>query len=657
MPDEKTTTRPRCLPVGAEPSDGGVSFRVWAPERKSVAVVLKEGGEHPLQPEDGGYFSGWVTEARAGSNYRFRLDAENPLYPDPATRFQPEGVHGPSEVVDPLAYRWGDASWPGVKLKGQVVYELHIGTFTPEGTYASAAEKLPHLRDVGITLIEMMPVSEFPGRFGWGYDGVDLFAPTRLYGSPDDLRRFVDAAHRLGIGVILDVVYNHFGPDGNYLRSFSPYYFSDQPGNEWGDAINFDGHQSGPVREFFITNAAYWIEEFHFDGLRLDATQAIHDESERHILADIVAACRRAACGRSVLVVGENEPQHTILVRPTEEGGYGLDALWNDDFHHSAIVAATGRREAYYFDFSGNPQELISSAKHGSLFQGQVYSWQQKRRGSAGLDLDPARWVTFLENHDQVANTAWGSRFAFRTTPGRARTITALLLLMPGTPMLFQGQEFWSRSPFLYFADHHGDLAKAVAKGRRGFLSQFASIANPAIQAQLPVPNDPATFEACRIDWSECERNGAALRLTRDLIRLRRETAAFAGQHPRSVDGAVLGPEAFLLRFFAAEGGDRLLIVNLGRDLQLQSIADPLAAPPAETVWRTAWSSEHPDYGGAGTGPVETQGGWLLAGHAAVVLAPVSHANATGEELPPAPVNPDVAKERERSRQRAARQS
>ncbi|WP_046862640.1 malto-oligosyltrehalose trehalohydrolase [Microvirga massiliensis] len=611
----------RRYPIGAEPTENGTSFRVWAPSRDTVAVVLEDGTEHPLDREPTGHFSGVVPNARTGTPYRFRLDTDETLYPDPASRFQPDGPHGPSQVLDSTRYAWRDGNWRGAKLQGQVIYEMHVGTFTPEGTWTAAIDKLPNLKGIGITLIEMMPVNDFPGRFGWGYDGVDLFAPTGRYGSPDDLRAFVDAAHQFGIGVILDVVYNHFGPDGNYLAQFTPDYFTDRYENEWGAAINFDGPNAEGVREFFISNARYWIDEFHFDGLRLDATQSIHDSSQKHIITELTRAAREAASGREIIVIGENEPQLTDLVRPSEKGGYGLDALWNDDFHHSAMVALTGRRQAYYTDHAGAPQEFISSAKYGYLFQGQIYSWQGKRRGTPGLDIPPAHFVNFVQNHDQIANSGRGRRFHQRTSPGRARAMTALMLLLPGTPMLFQGQEFWASTPFLYFADHKPELGRLVRKGREEFLSQFPNIASEEMSEHLADPRSPETFESCRLDWAEFDRNVEAVALHRDLLKLRRDHSAFARQRPGALDGAVLGSEAFVLRFFGDAGDDRLLLVNLGLDLDLRSIPDPLVAPPEDRLWYVLWSSEHPSYGGSGTPPIETESGWHLPGHAAVVMA------------------------------------
>jgi maltooligosyltrehalose trehalohydrolase len=623
------------LPVGAEIVPEGVHFRVWAPQRSRV-VVTCEGRPSLSLRREGEYFTGTCTGARAGTRYFFRVDDDEHPYPDPASRSQPEGPHGPSEVIDPSAFAWTDESWPGIVLGGQVLYEMHVGTFTREGTWEAAARELSWLKDLGITCIEMMPIAEFPGRFGWGYDGVDLFAPTRAYGRPDDLRRFVDRAHAIGLGVILDVVYNHFGPDGNYLKAFSPAYFTDRYSTEWGDAVNFDGPGAAPVREFVVENAAYWIRDFHFDGLRLDATQCIYDRSDEHILAAIAKRVRQEAAPRRVILVAENEPQHVRLVRPQAAGGFGLDALWNDDLHHTAVVAATGRNEAYYSDHGGAPQELISAAKWGYLFQGQRYRWQNQRRGTPALDVEPARFVAFLENHDQVANSGRGRRLHQLTIPGRHRALTALMLLWPGTPMLFQGQEFGSSRPFVYFADHEPALARKVAAGRAEFLSQFPSMADPGITAGLPDPGAAETFERCVLDWREREAHAAVVALHRDLLRLRRNTAAFRAQAWRGVDGAVLGNEAFVLRYFdgtpgdAYDGrdpalGDRLLLVNLGRDLHLDAAPEPLLAPPEGCSWSLEWSSESSCYDGSGTpAVVSAERGWHLPGHATIVLRPVA---------------------------------
>jgi maltooligosyltrehalose trehalohydrolase len=618
--------------VGAELlPQGGAHFRVWAPRRREVAVVLEGagGGEFRLEPEANGDFAGRVAAAGAGTTYRFCLDDGERLYPDPASRFQPDGPHGPSQLIDPAAFRWTDGDWRGVRREGQVMYEMHVGTFTAEGTWEAAARQLPELANLGVTVVEMMPVADFPGRFGWGYDGVNLFAPCRLYGKPDDLRTFIDRAHALGVGVILDVVYNHFGPDGNYLREFAEHYFTDRHTTDWGEPINFDGPDSGPVREFFVANAGYWIDEFHFDGLRLDATQNIYDDSADHILSAITRRVREAARGRATYLVAENETQRVKLVRPADGGGYGLDALWNDDFHHAALVAVTGHNDAYYTDYHGTPQEFISALKWGYLYQGQRYSWQKKRRGTPALDLPPEAFVNFLENHDQVSNSVRGLRPHLLSSPGRFRAITALLLLAPGTPMLFQGQEFAASSPFYFFADHHAELAEQVRHGRGEFLTQFRGMADPAVQEGIPDPHDQRTFERCKLDFAERKTHAGAYELHRDLLRLRGEDAVFGRPRRGGIDGAVLGPDALVIRYFGGGGDDRLLLVNLGRDLHLVPAPEPLLAPPEEKGWRVRWSSEDPRYGGGGTVPPETEEGWRLPGEAALVLVPAGPGVAT----------------------------
>jgi len=587
-----------------------------------VEVVIEESDEaaFPLAPEEKGYFSGVVPGIGAGTKYRYRLE-DGRLYPDPCSRFQPEGPHGPSMVVDPNAYAWGDTSWLGARLSGQVIYELHVGAFTPEGTFDAAAREIEELRRIGITMIELMPVAEFPGRWNWGYDGVDLYAPAHLYGDPEGLKRFVDMAHRQGMAVILDVVYNHVGPDGNYLKAFSDDYFTDRYRNEWGEAINFDGPNASEVREFFIRNACYWIAEFHLDGLRLDATQQIFDASPRHVLADLSRRAREAARPREIVLIGENECQHVILLAPVEKGGYGLDALWNDDFHHSARVALTGRREAYYTDYRGEAQEFISAVKRGFLYQGQHYVWQNKGRGSQVTAEPAAAFVHYIQNHDQVANHLRGERLSALAGPARIRAITALLLLAPETPLLFMGQEFGASSPFLFFADHNDRLAPLVHKGRREFLAQFPSYATPEAQREIPDPRAEETFLKTKLDFSERKKHAGIYRLHYDLLKLRREDPILSLQLREGIDGAVLGPHAFALRFFGKEGDDRLLVVNLGSDLEVRPVPEPLLAPLKEGAWKLIWSSDDPKYGGPGAVHPYDAGGWRLPGGSAVFLS------------------------------------
>jgi maltooligosyltrehalose trehalohydrolase len=617
------------LPVGAEPQPaGGVHFRVWAPLRNQIKVLIKQRGNGKqfsaqLTEEEVGYFSGLVYEARPGDTYLYSLDDETKLLPDPASRFQPDGPLGPSMIIDPGKFQWHDNHWLGIKLKGQVFYEMHIGTFTPEGSWRAATQELAELKSLGVTTLEIMPVHDFCGRYGWGYDGVDFFAPTRLYGSPDDFRNFVDQAHVLGLGVVLDVVYNHAGPAGNYLKEFSPEYFTDRYSTDWGEAFNYDEPHSRPVRGFFVANAGYWIDEFHLDGLRLDATQNIYDASKRHILVEIADQVHHAGGRRSTLVIAENESQETKLIRSVEKGGYGIDAVWNDDFHHSALVALSGHNEAYYSDYCGRPQEFISAAKWGYLYQGQHYRWQKQRRGTQTFGLEPAAFVNYLQNHDQIANFARGFRIHRLAHPGMYRALTALFLLTPQTPLLFQGQEFAASAPFVFFADHDPKLATKVRAGRLEFLSQFPSNASPQMQPHLADPTDEAAFRSSKLDLSERTSHFEAYALHRDLLKLRREDPVFSAQRAGGVDGAALTDEIFVLRFFGENGGDRLLLINFGIDHHLTPVPEPLLAAPATTAWGVLWSSEDPRYGGLGVLPSENVENWFIPGKAAFVLIPL----------------------------------
>jgi len=642
----------RRYPIGAElVGENQAHFCVWAPKAREVDVVLENDSEGkpklcPLTAEPGGYFSG-AANARAGTRYRFRVNGAKNFYPDPASRFQPDGPHGSSCIVDPGKFRWSDADWPGLETKGQIFYEMHIGTFTREGTWRAAAEELAALARMGITVIEMMPVAEFPGRFGWGYDGVDLFAPSHLYGTPDDLRVFVDQAHSLGVGVILDVVYNHFGPDGNYLGIYSNEYLIRGKGHEWGDVINFDGPNSGPVREFFITNGRYWIQEFHFDGFRFDATHAIHDNSEEYIISAVGYAAREAAGSRCIILVAENDLQEAKMVRQrgsefrrqaTQRGpemsadrvtaelqtrGDGLDGMWNDDFHHSAIVALTRHSVGYFSDYSGKPQEFISAAKYGFLYQGQARSWRKVFRGTPTFGIPVDAFVCFIENHDQIANTGSGDRPRFQTSSGRYRAITALLLLGPWAPLLFQGQEFGASSPFLFFADV-GDAAvrDAIRKGRAELLAPFLSLSEEETFRSLPAPDDLKAFLRCKLDFSEREKNRGLYDLHIDLLKLRREDSRFQLQSSGGIDGAVLGPASFVLRYFSETNDDRLLLVNLGERQVLNPASEPLLAPASRCRWEALWSSDSPCYGGAGTAATATREQWILPGESAVALRP-----------------------------------
>ncbi|MEI9954367.1 MAG: malto-oligosyltrehalose trehalohydrolase [Pseudomonadota bacterium] len=620
----------RRFSIGAEyQGETGTHFRVWAPERRVVSVVPRgnprahQAKSYPLAQESGGYHSGLIAEFQAGDRYAFLLDDDPKPYPDPASRFQPDGPHGAAQIVDATRFEWLDAGFE-LRSDTRVIYELHIGTFTAEGSYRSAIEKVQHLADLGITMVELMPLNGFAGRFGWGYDGVNAWAPMQTYGEPDDLRRFVAALHRAGIAAILDVVYNHFGSDGNYMAPFASEYFTDSYECEWGDAINFDGPRSEAVREFFCENARYWIEEFHFDGLRLDATQAIFDSSPRHVIAEIVQAARSggAALNKCIFVVAENEPQHAKLARSPERGGYGIDALWNDDFHHSAMVALTGKHPAYYNDYRGSAQELISALKWGYLFQGQHYYWQKGKRGTPALDLNAEHYVTYLQNHDQVANSVTGERIDRLSGAAEVRAMTGLMLLAPPTPMLFQGQEFAASCPFLFFTDLPEELARTADRDRRKFLSQFPAAASDEGQRHLTRFSAEETFERSKLDWSEVERHAPVYRLHRDLLRLRAQDPAIRQRRTDLMHGSVLAERALALRFFCADG-DRLLITNLGIDRELVPVAEPLLAPPEGYTWQVAWCSEEFEYGGAGFGAPWEDGRFVLPARSTLLFKPI----------------------------------
>jgi maltooligosyltrehalose trehalohydrolase len=594
--------------LGATVSATGVSFRVWAPTAESVRVEFPDPGIEPvgLTKSSSGYFFGHSPGAGHGTAYRYALDSRA-SYPDPYSRYQPQGPHGPSMAIDAARYEWTDHTWEGLDPSRQIVYELHVGTLTRTGTYDQAAEHLAHLRDLGITAIELLPVNEFVGKFGWGYDGVNLFAPFHHYGTPDELRRLVDRAHAHGLGVILDVVYNHFGFDGNYLDQFDSQYLDHAAENPWGGAPNF---ACDAMRRMVIDNAAYWIREFHIDGLRLDATQNIHDPDHPRLLASLVGAARAAAGSRSIVVSAEDYLQRTPLLASVRDGGPQMDQVWNDDFHHAARVALTGSHAGYFRDYRGRAQELVSALRHGYLFQGQYDGWKKGSRGTA-VQAEPLwAFVVFTQNHDQLANTLFGQRLHLLTSPGKYRALTAALLLGPGTPLIFMGQEFSASTPFAYFADYAGDTARQVRNGRRRETLGFDPYADPAAQACLLDPCSYETVVRSTLDFSECARNEATLRLFRDLMWMRRKDAILNTRPLVRFDGATLTENAFALRWYAEDGSDRLLVVNLGAQIDRSAIPEPLLAAPAGHNWHVAWSSNDPAYGGLGTLIPDEGDGW-----------------------------------------------
>jgi maltooligosyltrehalose trehalohydrolase len=516
--------------LGATVLERGVWFRVWAPEAAIVSVVREGHEDFPMGKSPEGYFSATIEGCSAGDLYRFRVD-DRGLFPDPASRCQPQGVHGPSQVIDPAGFKWSDPNWSGIAREDLVLYELHIGTFTSTGTFQSAKAMLPALRDLGITAVELMPVADFAGAHNWGYDGVALFAPARCYGTPDDLRGFVDTAHRIGLAVFLDVVYNHFGPDGAYHSIFSPYYFSQNHRSPWGSSVNFDGPNSGPVRNFFVENALHWIHEYHFDGLRLDATHAIVDESREHIVASIASAIRAspAEAPRRACIIAEDVGNLAHMVKPREDHGWGLDAVWSDDFHHQLRRALAGDRDGYFRDFDGSARSISETAKKGWFYSGQYATYFGRARGSDPTGLEYSSFVFFIQNHDQIGNRAFGDRLHHKISLPEYRAASVLLLVLPEIPLLFMGQEWAASTPFLYFTNHHPELGRLVTEGRKREFERFEAFADPQTRALIPDPQDAATFEASRLNWAEKakEPHASILRLYQALLGLRKSRPAF----------------------------------------------------------------------------------------------------------------------------------
>ena len=558
---------PRFRPsFGAWIEEGGARFRVWAPDRTRVELILEDraGEVRALDGAEDGTFSGFVPGARAGERYRYRLDGEGP-FPDPASRFQPDGVHGPSEIVDPRRFLWSDEGWRGVAMEELILYELHVGTFSPAGTFAGVRERLPYLRDLGVTAIELMPVAAFPGRWNWGYDGVALFAPAACSGRPDELRELVDSAHRLGLAVLLDVVYNHFGPDGAYQGAFSPGYFTEQHRTPWGAAINLDGPLSGMVREFLVENALAWLHEYHLDGLRLDATHVLIDDSPRHFLAELTSRVRGGVCDRPRLIIAEDRRNLALLVRPEAEGGWGLDAVWADDFHHQVRRALAGDSDGYYQDFTGTTADLATTIRQGWFFTGQRSAYLGGPRGTDPVGLPPRRFVFFVQNHDQVGNRALGERLHHQIDPAAYRAATALLLCAPETPLLFAGQEWAARSPFLYFTDHQPTLGRLVSEGRRREFRSFTAFMDPKARERIPDPQDPGTFARSRLDWHEAGRepHASILRLYRALLALRRDEPLLGAADWEGLEVEAQGDAALVLRRSGSDGRTLAVLLQL----------------------------------------------------------------------------------------------
>ncbi len=582
---------------GANLIGDGCRFDVWATNASYVDVELIRDVEttwHPMEPAGDGRFSTTLDFAVAGDRYRFRLNGEQ-TYPDPYSRFQPEGVHGPSEVVDPASFEWGDSDWPGLSPDGLMIYELHVGAMTPEGTFAALEERLPYLRDLGVNAIEVMPVAQTPGSRNWGYDGVDLFAPNHNYGRPDDFRHLVDAAHRHGLGVILDVVYNHLGPEGAYLSAYSSDYFTERHQTPWGAGLNWDGEGSEWVRQLAIDNACHWIAEYHIDGLRLDATHAIIDDSDTHIVQELTAKSREVAGDRSIVVFAEDERHDIGRARPVERGGEGLDGVWADDFHHEVRVLLTNAHESYYAHYEGTTEDIALTVNRGFEMIDEGH-----RRPD---ESDPASAFVFcIQNHDQVGNRPFGDRLHHEINLDRYRVASALLLAAPETPLLFMGQEFAASTPFLFFTDHPEELGKLVTEGRRREFAGFKAFDHARMRETIPDPQAESTFLASKLDWSETETHAGTLALYRELLRLRRDDPVLSVNDRRQTDAFAASAQVVVIhRWNGAE--HRVLVANFGQAVEMPSDWLERVEGGPDARWELLLSTDEAYPGGEGRAP------------------------------------------------------
>lgn len=583
------------MPFGAEVGDDGVRFRLWAPDAVAVSVVIEGGPTVSMQAAGDGWYDTVVPEAGPGSRYRYRVGELD--VPDPASRYNPGDVHGASEVVDPAAFDWQDDDWQGRPWHEAVVYELHVGSFGEEGTFAGVERKLDHLASLGITAIELMPVADFPGERSWGYDGVLPFAPDTAYGRPDDFKRLVQSAHRRGLMVLLDVVYNHFGPEGNYLHTYAKRFFTDKHQTPWGAAINFDDTGSDVVRSFFIHNALYWLEEYHLDGLRLDAVHAIRDDSSRHVLRELAERVRNGpGKDRQVHLVLENDANNASYL------GWGFDAQWNDDIHHCFHTLLTGESDGYYADYARRPVALLGRClAEGFAYQGEASGFHGGQpRGEPSSHLPPTRFVGFLQNHDQVGNRAFGDRLTELVPAEKLRSAVAMLLLAPSPPLLFMGEEWATKRRFPFFCDFGPELAQAVTEGRRREFARFARFQDPTAREAIPDPNAPATFESARLDWAEPRKSPHAewLEFYRHLLDVRRRELMprLAGLANGRAEYGVFNGQGLTVRWTLAGGARYELVANLsaqplavslpgGRVLYASNDAEQGMLPPWSVIW------------------------------------------------------------------------
>lgn len=598
--DRSATPAPRFGPVlGPD----GTCFRLWAPKHPRIVVELPASQQRiAMTPVVDGWHEAVVADAGPGTRYRFVLP-DGLAVPDPGSRFQPDDVHGPSEVIDPDAYAWATPDWRGRPWEEAVVYELHVGTFTPEGTFRAAIDKLDHLVDLGVTAIELMPIADFPGRRNWGYDGVLPFAPDASYGRPDDLKALVDAAHGRGLMVLLDVVYNHFGPDGNYLAAYAP-IFTERHHTPWGAAVNFDAEGAEMVRALVIENVLHWVDEMRLDGLRLDAVHAILDDSAEHVLHEIAAAVHAATPDRHVHLILENEENEAhLLVRAADGAPRLYTAQWNDDVHHVLHCAVSGESTGYYADYRGDTDKLGRALAEGFAFQGEEMPYRGSARGEPSRDLPTTAFVAFIQNHDQVGNRAFGDRIGAFAPAAAVRAVTVVYLLLPQVPMLFMGEEWAAAEPFPFFCDFQEPLATAVREGRRAEFARFPEFHDPAQRDRIPDPTLPATFEAAKLDWSALHRGHHARwhALYRDLLHIRhreivpRLAGTGAGRY------AVLGPGAVAVEW-DLRGARLRLLANLSPEP-----LDRLDPIPGRTLW---CEGEIRTRGGAS--PAHALGAWTV---------------------------------------------
>jgi maltooligosyltrehalose trehalohydrolase len=603
--DARLSVRPARANVGARSqgadplAGGGVRYRTWCEHDRAEVVLFDQQGNESrtfeLQPEGDGYFSAIDEEGKSGDLYKYRFGESGP-WPDPASRCQPNGVHGPSVVVDPETYHWGDGEWSRPDLADLIIYELHVGSFTAEGTFRGAINKLGHLAALGINAVEIMPVADFPGDRNWGYDGVMLYAPARTYGAPDDMRAFVDAAHEAGIAVILDVVYNHLGPDGNYMGLYHTGYSNENEETPWGAALNY---AVPPVRAFFVENAVYWMREFHVDGFRLDATHTIIDRSPRHILAEISERVQE----RGGFIIAEDERNDPLVLTPQAAGGWGFDGVWADDFHHVVRVLLTGEREGYYANFQGDSNELAQTLAHGWLFRGQTQSTNGEARGGDPSGCPPRQFVYCISNHDQAGNRAFGERLHHSTSPAAYRAASALLCLVPQTPMLFMGQEWAASTPFQYFTDHEPDLGKAITVGRRREFRHFNAFRDPDVLATIPDPQKPETFLNSKLRWAELAEAGHAemLLLYWEFIELRKTHPAFRSPRRENCMTIDLGNGIVAMLFGHAGHFDCLVLSDLVGGHPHPNLDQARLVPGGGKDWKLLLCSNDARFGGEGS--------------------------------------------------------